>query len=81
MEGELDKARREAKGAMRSTKDAMASAVDNAQDVGRQAGFKVLHQALTQVAPDFDIDALDTVVTPKMMVVVVAKAEAKQEVG
>lgn len=71
--------------AARVAKDAVvvvaAAAADKALDVSLQVGFKILHQALVCVTPDFDVDALDAIITLEMMVVAIAEAEAEQEVG
>lgn len=78
--GEAVEARREAVVARESTKaaeDVATAAVDDAQDIGLQAGFKTLCQALLQMAPDFDVEALDTPVTMDVINALVSKAEAE----
>lgn len=70
-----------AKDAARATEDVAATIANDAQDIGLQVGFKVLCQALLQIALNFNIDALDMLVIMKMVDVVVLEAEAKHEVG
>lgn len=57
--------------------DMAAVAADDAQDIGLQAGFKILRWALLQITPDFDVEALDALLTMDMINIIMLEAEAK----
>lgn len=63
---------------MRATEDVAAAAANDDRDIGLQASFKVLHLTLLQVPLDFNVDALDVLVTTGTVDAVVLEAEAEQ---
>lgn len=65
----------------RTTKDVATTTANNAQDIGLQVNFKVLRQALLQMAPDFNVEALDALVTMKMVDAIVLEAKVEHEAG
>lgn len=82
MRSELAEAHQEvavAKEAAKAVDDAAKIAANIAQDGSLQASFKVLRQALVQVAPSFDIKALDVLVTLEMVDIVMVEVEADLE--
>lgn len=70
-----------AREATKAAEDTATTAADDAQDVGLQAGFKVLRQALLQIVPSFDVKALDVLVTLEMVDAIILEAEAEHEAG
>lgn len=79
--GDAAKARHEAiavRELAKAAKDVAAAAADDTQDISLQVGFKTLCQALLQMAFDFDVEALDVLVT--MDVINTAVLEAKAEI-
>lgn len=81
-EAEVTKeAARAAEDKARAAEDVVVTAVDSAQDIRLQAGFKVLRQALLQIKPGFNIDTLDTLATPDRMIAAIAKADVEQVAG
>lgn len=82
--GEAAEARREAVAARevaKVVKDMAVATADDAQDIGLQAGFKVLRQALLQIAPHFGVKALDTLVTMDMINTAILEAKAEHRPG
>lgn len=65
----------------KGVEDVAAVAVDDAYDIDLQVGFKILRQALLQIAPDFNIEALDALVTMDMINAIVLEAKAKHGPG
>lgn len=63
----------------KAAEDIVVAAADEAQDIGLQAGFKILCRVLLQMALDFDVKVLDALVIMDMINVVVL--EAKAEIG
>lgn len=63
----------------KAAEDVAAVVANDAQDIGMQASFKVLRQALLHMAPDFDVEAMDALVNMDM--INTAVLEAKVEIG
>lgn len=61
----------------KGAKDVVVAATYDAQDIGLQVGFKILHQALLQMAPNFDVEALDALVNMDVINAAMLKAEAE----
>lgn len=62
-----------------ATKDVAAVTADEAQEIGLQANFKVLHQVLLQLKPGFNIKSLDAFVTTKIVDAAILEAKAECE--
>lgn len=66
-----------AKEVAKAAKDIASAAADDAQDIGIQAGFKSLRRALLQMAPDFNVDSIDALVTMDVIHATILEAEAE----
>lgn len=67
--------------AMNAAEDVVAVAADDAHDIGLQASFKVIRPTLLYVAPEFDVDALDALVTTGMVDAAMLEVETEYEAG
>lgn len=64
---------------VKAMEDVAATAADDAWDIGLQANFKVLHQALFQIVLNFDVEALDVLITIGMVDAAMLEAKAKHK--